>query len=271
MSRVSRAFRLIGLLAAATTAAAAGCTHLQLHRSAVRQARSITDLQYQQVLDNLAQFHCNPETLPHFSVVGTGGTSVNDQGTASTELEWSPYAIVREQLGLEVTREIEEQWTLAPVVNPDKLRAIRCLFQLVAAGETSDREADSLLRSFLGDDYSEWIRRGWYGVGGRRDVPKEACYVGQCGACRVWVTPDQLDALTRLTIVVLNIATLDPAPPPAQPTKTVYRYAYTPEGQLESMEVLTRPDPDAPKATPSQVRKDFYNPLQSQLQLRSRD
>src|SRR4051812_38327200 len=139
--------------------ACAGCTHCQLSRSTLRQANTITDLQYNQVLSNLALFHCNPDVLPHFAVVGTGGTAVTDQGTANVELEWDARTITRELLGLGASREVQEQWTLAPVVNPDKLRAIRCLFQLVAQGEATDRESDKLSRLFS-------AKATWNGCGG---------------------------------------------------------------------------------------------------------
>ena len=87
-------------------AACAGCTHCQLSRSTVRQAGTITDLHYKQVLGNLASCHCNPDVLPHFAVVGTGGTAVTDQGTANVELEWDARAIARELLGLGASREV---------------------------------------------------------------------------------------------------------------------------------------------------------------------
>ncbi|SFH73353.1 hypothetical protein [Planctomicrobium piriforme] len=260
-----RAIWIISLLAGLS-----GCTHLQLSRSAVKQSESVTDLIYQQILDNLALFHCQPDALAHFAVVGTGGTAVNDHGEAGLELEWDPFSIVREQLGLSGFREIQEQWTLAPIVNPEKLRAIRCVFQIVANGVSTDPEADTLLQSFLGDNYFEWLPQGWYGVGCRKDVPRDALYVGHYGHKFVWVKCGSLDALTRLTIVVLNIATLDPNPPPAEPTKTVYRYERDADGNVQTMEILTRPDPDAPRVVPSQVRKDFYNPLQSQIQMQGR-
>jgi hypothetical protein len=250
-------------------ACCAGCTHHQLARSTLGQAKTVTDIQYRQVLTNLAMTHCTPDVLPQFAVVGSGGTLVNDQGTAGVELEWNPYTLVREQLGLGGTREVEEQWTLAPVVNPDKLRAIRCAFQLVAHGTSSDPDYNRLLTSFLGEDYAAWIPRGWYGVGGWKDVPKGACHVARYRGTWVWVTPDGIDGLTRLTIAILNITTLDANVPPEQPTKTVYKYTYK-DGRIDTLEVMTRPDPDAPKSAGPAQRKDFYNPLQSQIQLGGR-
>ena len=148
-----RAWSVLVLLATGGT----GCTHCQLSRSTLQQANTITDLQYHQVLSNLALFHCNPDVLPHFSVVGTGGTSVSDQGMANVELEWDARTLTHELLGVGGSREIQEQWTLAPVVNPDKLRAIRCVYQLAVSGQSTDRESDKLLKAFLGEGYMEWV------------------------------------------------------------------------------------------------------------------
>src|SRR4051794_4672147 len=159
-------------------AACTGCTHCQLSRSTVRQAGTITDLHYKQVLGNLASYHCNLNVLPHFAVVGTGGTAVTDQASLSAELEWNASTLIRQMYVPGASREVQEQWTLAPVVSPDKLRAIRCLFQLVVLGEATDREADKLLKGFLGEGYAEWVRRGGDGVGGLRGGPQGGGFVG---------------------------------------------------------------------------------------------
>jgi hypothetical protein len=250
--------------------ASVGCTHLQLTRSTLRQAGTITDLEYKQIVSNLAAFHCNPDVLPHFSVVGTGGTSITDQGSLNVELEWDAVRLARKLLGLQAMREVQEQWTLAPVINPDKLRAIKAVFQLVVLGYATDPEADKLLKAYLGDDYLQWIDRGWYGSGCKGHVPPNACYIAHAGDVYTWVTPEGLEALSRITLVVLDISTLDPNPPPETPTKTVQAYHYRDDGKLDRIETSTSPDPDA-KATRARSgqRKDFYNPLQSQIQMGS--
>jgi hypothetical protein len=56
-------------------------------------------LQYHQVLSNLAAYHCNSDVLPHFAVVGTGGTSITDQDTMNAKLEWDATTIARKHLG----------------------------------------------------------------------------------------------------------------------------------------------------------------------------
>src|SRR4051794_3835710 len=129
--------RLGILLLLLTTALSGGCTHRQLRRSTLSQAQTITDIQYDQVLTNLAMVRANPDVLPYFAVVGTGGTGVSDQGTASTELEWDTMTLARKMFGLNASRQVEEQWTMAPLVNPDKLRAIRSAYQLVVHGAST--------------------------------------------------------------------------------------------------------------------------------------
>jgi hypothetical protein len=52
------------------------------------------------------------------------------------------------------------------------------------------------------------IRPGWFHVGSKHDVPKDACYVGKSGASYVWVCPDGIDGLTEFTLTVLKISSL---------------------------------------------------------------
>jgi hypothetical protein len=51
---------------------------------------------------------------------------------------------------------------------------------------------------------------GWYHLGRRRDVPKDACYVGRYGDRYAWVTPDGMPGLSRFTVAVLGAVKLAP-------------------------------------------------------------
>ena len=62
-----RAALLIGLLPILS-----GCTHIALRKDTVRTTNTLADLQFQQVLDNVARFHCNPDTVPSFAVTTAG-------------------------------------------------------------------------------------------------------------------------------------------------------------------------------------------------------
>ena len=48
----------------------------------------------------------------------------------------------------------------------------------------------------------------WYGRGGKHDVPKDACFVGNYGPCYVWVCRDGLAELSKLTITSLKFSGL---------------------------------------------------------------
>jgi hypothetical protein len=52
------------------------------------------------------------------------------------------------------------------------------------------------------------IGPGWYGVGGKKDVPRDACYIGRYRDCYVWVCRPHVDDLTRFTLKILNFASL---------------------------------------------------------------
>jgi hypothetical protein len=51
---------------------------------------------------------------------------------------------------------------------------------------------------------------GWFHVGGRKDVPKNACYVGRYGSRYAWVTSDGMPGLARFTVTVLGAVKLEP-------------------------------------------------------------
>jgi hypothetical protein len=52
------------------------------------------------------------------------------------------------------------------------------------------------------------IRPGWFHVGRKRDVPKDACYVGKYRDRYVWVCPEGREQLTEFTLTVLKLSSL---------------------------------------------------------------
>jgi hypothetical protein len=55
--------------------------------------------------------------------------------------------------------------------------------------------------------YLPAVKPGWFVVGGKKDVPKHACYVGRYCNTYVWVPPENLEMLTRFTLAILDIHT----------------------------------------------------------------
>ncbi len=51
---------------------------------------------------------------------------------------------------------------------------------------------------------------GWFHLGTKRQVPKDACFVGQYGERFAWVTRDGMPELARFTTAVLMVIKLDP-------------------------------------------------------------
>jgi hypothetical protein len=56
-------------------------------------------------------------------------------------------------------------------------------------------------------DYTELLHGGWFGIGGRWDVPKGACYVRNHDGRYVWVIPGREHDLSDFALVILDITT----------------------------------------------------------------
>jgi hypothetical protein len=107
--------------------AASGCTGHQLRKSTVGQARTLTDLQYQQVLDNLAIFSLDPSTLPWHVSLKTGVAQVTDTGSAGAMLSiGSRVTAAPNVLG---TRSVVEQWSTVPVTDDMTLELLRIAYR----------------------------------------------------------------------------------------------------------------------------------------------
>jgi hypothetical protein len=206
-------FVMLALVASVT-----GCQHIELRNHALRQAGTLTDLQYKQVLSNVAMFYDNPNSLPYFSATGSGSTTVTDTVNPSAGLNWDkqfssgkffPFQFDKASGSLSVTNSAVEGWSTASILNPDALLLMRCVYQMTVGAPSCACDCDTKVRAYFERSpcYLEAMRPGWFCVGRLKDVPKAAAYVGHCGATFVWVMPDGVDQLTRLTLAVLDIAT----------------------------------------------------------------
>jgi len=219
-----------------------GCAATQLKYSTGRQASTLTDMQFRQVLDNLAAFVDNPGTMPYFAVIGQGTVQVNDTGSIQDTLSWAHHTFPMSMFNIgPFSRAVSEQWTIGPVTDPDKLKKIRCLFQMAAGREFPDCYDCQTQLSDVGQDDRCQLAPCWYQVGQKWSIPKHANYVGRHGTTCVWVTPDGVDSLTRLTLAILDVATA------AGPGGT------TPAAMA--------PFPAAPAGTATKPRLNFYYPL----------
>lgn len=167
-----------------------GCMRDQLRYSIRRTTSTLPDLQYQQIIDNLAMIAANPGYLPYLAVVGQGSVQVTDGGSGSLTLSAPLQTFTSNTLGLGATRNVTGTWSVGTITDPEKIREMQAYYREAVAGSS---------RGFIG---AQWLH-----VGCRRDVPKSAVYVGRQGRVYAWVTPEGLDGLSELTLHIMDVAT----------------------------------------------------------------
>lgn len=265
-----RRFWVLFLLALACST---GCTTGRLRQRTINQGSTLPELQYQQVLDNLAQFATHPGSLPWHVNLKEGTSQVTDSISGGAALDLGPPVTWFPQLlG---SRTAVAQWGMSPVIDATELRLLRIAYRRAlgvpdmpsprfidelshelkdqfapnadlrneselfyeyhARASESARGLDAQVLTtndaticgyhgppidrsplaanvcrkieMIQTDLAE-IRPGWFHVGSRRDVPKDACYVGRSGDRYAWVCSDGIDGLTEFTLTVLKISSL---------------------------------------------------------------
>jgi hypothetical protein len=126
--------RIFGWLIGFLLLSNAGCTNVQLRKSTLDQGSTLSDIQYQMILRNLACFAANPSAIPwHVSII-SGTAQVADSGSARSNflpqfspnrgnrwLEWGP--------GVTGSRTIVEQWSTNPIVHTDALKVLQMAYR----------------------------------------------------------------------------------------------------------------------------------------------
>jgi hypothetical protein len=179
---------------------APGCMNQQLRYSAGRTTRSLPDLQYQQVVDNLARIASNPGYLPYLAVAGQGSVQVTDGGNSSLGLEISSGILSSGLLSVGASRSVTGTWNMGTITSPEKLRAMQVIYQNAVRGAALGEPAF-----------------GWLHVGSRHDLPRQACYVGRQGGVYAWVMPEGIGGLSDLTLAIIDIATREDLAAPLAP------------------------------------------------------
>jgi len=173
---------------------ASGCMNQQLRLTTNRTVNTLPDLQYQQVVDNLATIASNPGFLPYLAVAGQGSIQVTDNRNSSLGLNVTSKPFLPEVLSLGGSRNVTGTWSLGTITSPEKIRGMQTLYRHAVRG------------SMQGEPAWSWLK-----IGCRRDVPKEACYVGHHGRVHVWIMPEGIEGLSELTLEILDVATHEDA------------------------------------------------------------
>jgi hypothetical protein len=139
-----------GLLLCASLLATAGCTHMQLRRSTVGQATTLTELQYQQVLNNLAMAYCDPYVLPSLIALKSGTTQTADTGTGGILPSAEPNAVIAP--AITGSRTIVEQWSTTPITDDTTLALLSMAYRrALGFAELMDKkQANELAHALIG-------------------------------------------------------------------------------------------------------------------------
>jgi hypothetical protein len=205
-----------------------GCQQDIVQRRANRLTSTVPNMYYEQVLDNLAIAQTSPDILPYFGVP-TQGTHTNSRqyqgsyapgfdlvftGTLRTRAFLERWLFDKQTAMFQGTIQNQEAFQLQPVSNPDKLLLMQTAFQL-ATGNSKDPIMERRLREFFGQrnvffDYWPGVVDKFYiATDSRKEAYKYGCYVGRCGGTYLYVPRQNLAALSKFTLAILNIVTVD--------------------------------------------------------------
>jgi hypothetical protein len=171
-----------------------GCMSQQLRFTARRTVNALPDLQYQQVVDNLAKIASNPGFLPYLAVAGQGSVQVTDNGNSTLGLNMASQAFGPGTLSLGTSRNVTGTWSLGTITSPEKIRSMQAVYLRA-------------LRGSAGGDPAF----GWLKIGQKSNVPRHASFVGRFDDAFVWVMPDGVVGLSELSLTIMDIATSEDA------------------------------------------------------------
>ncbi len=131
--------RLAWLIFTVGLTCASGCTTSRLRQRTINQGGTLPELQYQQVLDNLALFSANPAALPWHVNLREGTSQVTDSLSGGALVDLGPPVSTQPQLF--GSRTAVAQWGMSPVIDATELRLLRLAYRRAhGLAETLDPE-----------------------------------------------------------------------------------------------------------------------------------
>lgn len=149
------------------------CTSVALKKSTVATGDTLTDLEYEMVLDNVALTRALPGALPWGLKLTQGSVALADTVTPSFNIMWSPTS---RTAAIEGSRGWTESWTTVPVIDHDQVESLREVYKNAAN--------------------ADWIQSG---------IPTElGVPVGRYGTQIAWVRKADIGNLTDLVLTVFD-------------------------------------------------------------------
>jgi hypothetical protein len=210
--------------------ACSGCVTAPLEHYTLNQSLSVSEMRYQEVVNALAVVAHNPGNLPSYTLNAGGVANVSAMVSLDESTQWTRAVngFAQQMLNLTGKHSPDLSWQLNPVAEQPLLEGAwyACQWALegpfapgtkqfellrypnyddiVACSHTVPRQYHLAVL----DEYCQ-IPCGWLGVG-KHCAPHGACYQAHCGETFVWVMPENLPSLSEFTLVLLDIATIDP-------------------------------------------------------------
>jgi len=163
---------IIALLCTLSLATLTGCTSLQLRESTVQVGATVTDLNYDMVLSNIAMMRAVPNALPWAMKLSQGAVTLTDMGQIAPGFS-TTYPQVTPSTTLTGSRSLADGWTVTPLADPDQIKP-------------------------LAAQYQEFVHKDWIHDGGG-SIPSGA-FVGHYKDHTVWVSADDIQKLNPLVL-----------------------------------------------------------------------
>lgn len=202
-----------------------GCTTVSLQRNTLAHSDTLSDIRYREVVEDLAIIAHDPWELPAFSSIYAGTTDISDSVAPNSQTTWvrntmGVTTFGTEFLDIPLKRTAKLNWTLNPILVPEKLQAMRCACWWVLFGPQNSCGDCTLLKKYdkgkdcpgyyFGVDESlNAVEPCWLHVGAKCQVPANVCYHAECKGTHVWVTPEGLRGLSDFTLILQKIARTD--------------------------------------------------------------
>ncbi len=119
--RIAQIIFVLGL------ACLSGCMANRLRQRTINQGSTLTEMQYEQVLGNLALFAENPAALPWHVNLREGTTQLTDSLSGGSLVDLGPPAVTQPQIF--GSRTAVAQWGMSPVIDPVELQLLRVAYR----------------------------------------------------------------------------------------------------------------------------------------------
>lgn len=200
-----------------------GCMAMHLQRLSNRQAKTVSEINEKQVLDNLATFVVDPNATPFFSVPGSSQNEIGANGEIGASDGAFRFANFDQFLGFINARSSTDanlSCTMTPTIDPNRLRLMQCAYKkAIGTVQQSCPDCVEIEKEWFGETYETngscslscgWVRssRRWV------DVPKSCRNrYGYHNGVYVWVDACDTAEFSKLVMLIVEYAVAEHLPP----------------------------------------------------------